>query len=118
VSSIVDPLDHWIGGPNWGFVSTPPLALGVPIPPGESRTLAYAFRLDSYEQCLALAAHVAGEAPVCGGTVPNLFGLRYETGYAECRADLVCLPDSAPALTAAVQPGGALASAAPEEVLR
>jgi hypothetical protein len=91
ISSVVDPLDHWGGGPSWAFGSG--LETGVPFATGESQTFAYGLRLDSYEMCLALAAHVSGEAPVCGGTIPNLFGLVYETGYAECRAELVCLPD-------------------------
>jgi hypothetical protein len=91
VSSVVDPLDGW-SGPSWSFGSG--RELGAPFAPGESETFAFGLRLDSYETCLALAAHVAGEAPICGGTVPNLFGLGYETGYAECRAELVCLPQA------------------------
>ncbi len=90
VASVVDPLDHWTGSAGWSFGS--PIELGVFFSPGEAKTFAIAVALDSYETCLALAAHVSGEAPVCGGVVPNRYGLLYETGYAECRAELVCLP--------------------------
>lgn len=93
VSGILDPLEQWAGS-SWSFGSA--LEPGDVFSAGESRTFATALRLDSYEACLALAAQVSGEAPVCGGTVPNRFGLAYETGYAECRAELVCLPASAP----------------------
>ncbi len=89
ISGVLDPLDEWAGS-RWSF--GPALDPGAVFAPGESRTFATALRLDSYETCLALAAQVSGEAPVCGGTVPNRFGLAYETGYAECRAELVCLP--------------------------
>ncbi|HET8541769.1 MAG TPA: SBBP repeat-containing protein [Anaeromyxobacter sp.] len=92
LTGVVDPLDHAGVGARWGFGTA--LQLGVPFAVGESQAFALAFRLESYEQCLTLAAHVTGDAPVCGGTVPNLFGLEFETGYAECRADLVCLPDT------------------------
>jgi hypothetical protein len=90
VAAVVDPLDHWTGSASWSFGA--PIELGSPFSPGESKTFALGIALDSYETCLALAAHVSGDAPVCGGVVPNRYGLLYVTGYAECRAELVCLP--------------------------
>lgn len=74
---------------------------------GQSRTFAAGLRVESYEQCLALAG-----APSCQDVVENRFVVTTDTNIAECRARLVCRPQqrcSAPEWTGVIEylgPGG------------
>ena len=94
------------------------ILFGAPVAPfelaaGQARTFAAGLRIESYEQCLALAgaprpafANGEGEGfPLSRDVTENRLVVTTDTNIAECRARLVCRPQrcSAPEWTGVIE---------------
>lgn len=86
----------------WGVWPVP----GLGVPAGETLTFGMAARIQTYEDCLALAGAATGGSPDLDEVdrVENVFGVVYDGGFASCRARLVCVPpDPVPVLGATAE---------------